>query len=140
MKTFDKKTMIRWKVYIDRSKMYIGYVQFLLIIFVFIRSLGDNPVTHFVFNSPAVSVPIILVLFLAASLVLGYFDSKFGFREEEIRNHARSNPVLMEIQQSLHQLNKKIERMESAINKGTESQSSEVFDDMTTGVTGRENH
>lgn len=106
--------MIRWKVYIDRSKMYIGYVQFLLIIFVFIKSLGDNPVTTFVFTSPMAAVPIILVLFVLFSLVIGYLDSRLGFREEEIRNHAKSNPVLMDIQQSLNELNEKIAQIEQA--------------------------
>ena len=101
----NKKSLIRWKVYIDRSKMYIGYVQFLLIIFVFIKSLGDNLVTEFVFNSPLIAVPIILVIFVLASLVIGYLDSRLGFREEEIRNHSKSNPVLMDIQKS-HKWNK----------------------------------
>ena len=92
--------------------MYIGYVQFLLIIFVFIKSLGDNPVTEFVFNSPIIAVPIILVIFIIASLILGYLDSRLGFREEEIRNHSKSNPVLMDIQKSLNELNDKVAKME----------------------------
>jgi len=92
--------------------MYIGYVQFLLIIFVFIKSLGDNPVTEFVFNSPMIAVPIILVIFVVASLLLGYLDSRLGFREEEIRNHSKSNPVLMDIQKSLNELNAKVAQME----------------------------
>ena len=92
--------------------MYIGYVQFLLIIFVFIKSLGDNSVTEFVFTSPMLAVPIILVIFVLASLVIGYLDSRLGIREEEIRNHSKSNPVLMDIQKSLSELNDKIERME----------------------------
>jgi len=92
--------------------MYIGYVQFLLIIFVFIKSLGDNPVTEFVFNSPMIAVPIILVIFVIASLLLGYLDSRLGFREEEIRNHSKSNPVLMDIQKSLNELNDKVAQME----------------------------
>jgi len=112
MNRFNKKTLIRWKVYIDRSKMYIGYVQFLLIIFVFIKSLGSNALTDFVFTTPALSVPIILVVFVLASLVVGYLDSKMGIREEEIRNHSRSNPVLMEIQKSIEQLNVKLARIE----------------------------
>ena len=111
---FNKKSLIRWKVYIDRSKMYIGYVQFLLIIFVFIKSLGDNLVTEFVFNSPMIAVPIILVIFVIASLLLGYLDSRLGFREEEIRNHSKSNPVLMEIQKSLNELNDKVAQMEQS--------------------------
>lgn len=92
--------------------MYIGYIQFLLIIFVFIRSLGDNALTEFVFSAPILSVPLILVLFVFASLVLGYLDSRLGLREEEIRNHSRSNPVLMEIQASIGELNRKLESLE----------------------------
>ena len=109
---FNKKSLIRWKVYIDRSKMYMGYIQFLLIIFVTIESLGDNPIKDFVFTSPMVAFPIILVLFFLFSLVIGYLDSRLGFREEEIRNHSKSNPVLMDIQKSLTELNAKVAKME----------------------------
>ena len=109
----NKQTLIRWKVYIDRSKMYIGYIQFLLIIFVFINSLDNNPVSQFVLERPLIAVPIILVLFVICSLILGYLDSKLGFREEEIRNHARSNPVLRQIQTSLDEVNAKIDRLEN---------------------------
>ncbi len=54
----------------------------------------------------------ILVLFVVSSLILGYLDSKLGFREEEIRNHARSNPVLRKIQESLDELNTKVDGLE----------------------------
>lgn len=92
--------------------MYIGYVQFLLIIFVFIKSLGDNFITEFVFTSPMIAVPIILITFVLLSLIIGYLDSRLGFREEEIRNHSKSNPVLMDIQKSLAELNTRIAIME----------------------------
>lgn len=112
MRRLDKRTLIRWKVYIDRSKMYIGYIQFLLIIFVFIKSLGENSFTEIVFGFPYLSIPIILILFLLASLVLGYMDSRLGFREEEIRNHSKSNPILTEISISLRELHKKVDEIE----------------------------
>ena len=112
IKGFNKQTLIRWKVYIDQSKMYIGYIQFLLIIFVFINSLDNNPVSQFVLEKPLIAVPVILVLFVLCSLVLGYMDSKLGFREEEIRNHARSNPVLRQIQTSLDEVNSKLDKLE----------------------------
>lgn len=118
---FNKRTLIRWKVYIDRSKMYIGYIQFLLIIFVFINSLESNPVSQFVVDRPLIAVPLILVLFVVCSLILGYLDSKLGFREEEIRNHAHSNPVLRKIQLSIDELNVKVDK----INKERGSGSSE---------------
>ena len=94
--------------------MYIGYIQFLLIIFVFINSLDNNPVSQFVLEKPLIAVPVILVLFVLCSLVLGYMDSKLGFREEEIRNHARSNPVLRQIQISLDEVNSKLDKLEKS--------------------------
>ncbi len=112
-KGFNKQTLIRWKVYIDRSKMYIGYIQFLLIIFVFINSLDNNPVSQFVLEEPLIAVPLILALFVLCSLILGYMDSKLGFREEEIRNHSRSNPVLRKLQTSLDELNSKVDKLEN---------------------------
>ena len=113
---FNKKAFIRWKGYIDRSKMYIGYIQFLLIIFVFIKSLGDNSVTDFVFTNPLIAIPVILIIFVFFSLTIGYLDSRLGFREEEIRNHSKSNPVLMDIQKSIAELNDKITQMEKSKN------------------------
>ena len=109
---FNKRTLIRWKVYIDRSKMYIGYIQFLLIIFVFINSLKDNPISQFVVERPLLAVPLILALFVVCSLILGYLDSKLGFREEEITNHAHSNPVLRKIQLSIDELSVKVDKLD----------------------------
>ena len=97
--------------------MYIGYIQFLLIIFVFIKSFGENTFTDLVFQFPYVSIPIILVVFVFCSLVLGYIDSKLGLREEEIRNHSKSNPVLTEISTSLIELHRKVEEIEKQNNR-----------------------
>lgn len=106
----DKKKMIRWKVYFDRSRMYIGYLQFLLIIFVFIKSFDNNLFIDYVFKHSLVTLPVVLLLFILLSLVIGYIDSKLGLREEELRNFSKSNPVLMDIQKSLKELRDQIDR------------------------------
>jgi len=62
-----------------------------------------------IFKYAIISIPVALILFILLSLVLGYFDSKLGFREEELRNLSRSNPVLMEMLDQLKELNEKIE-------------------------------
>ena len=109
----DRKKLIRWKVYIDRSRMYIGYIQFFLIIYVFIKSIGDNAFTEYVFTHSLVALPVLLFLFIFLSLVIGYIDSKLGLREEEIRNFSKSNPVLMDIQKSLNELQGKVDELMS---------------------------
>jgi hypothetical protein len=109
----NKRTIIRWKVYFDRSRMYIGYIQFFLIGIVFLKSFKDNPWGEWIFKYAIVSIPIAFFLFVILSLVLGYFDSKLGLREEEQRNLSRSNPVMMEMLDQLKELNKKIELLET---------------------------
>ncbi len=108
----NKKTLIRWKVYFDRSRVYIGYLQFFLLGIVSIQSFKDEQWAEMIFKYALVSIPVGLVLFILLSLILGYLDSKLGFREEELRNLSKSNPVMMEMLDQLKEINKKIESLE----------------------------
>jgi hypothetical protein len=105
---FNKRSLIRWKVYFDRSRMYIGYLQFFLIGVVFIQSFKDQPWGDLIFKYALISIPVLFILFIFFSLLIGYVDSKFGFREEELRNLSKSNPVMMEILESVKDLKKEI--------------------------------
>jgi len=109
----NKRSIIRWKVYFDRSRMYIGYIQFFLIGIVFLKSFKDNPWGEWIFKYAIISIPIAFLLFVILSLLLGYFDSKLGLREEEQRNLSRSNPIMMEMLDQLKELNKKIELLDT---------------------------
>lgn len=109
---FNKRAIIRWKVYFDRSRMYIGYIQFFLIGIVFLQSFKDKPWGEFIFNYSLIAIPVALLLFILLSLILGYLDSKLGFREEELRNLSSSNPVLMEILSSLNELKEDIRKVQ----------------------------
>lgn len=108
----NKRTLIRWKIYFDRSRMYIGYIQFFLIGIVFLQSFKDRPWGEFIFNYAIISIPVALVLFVLVSLILGYLDSKLGLREEELRNLSKSNPIMMEMLDKLKELNNKIDLLE----------------------------
>ena len=104
----NRRTIIRWKVYFDRSRMYIGYIQFFLIGIVFLQSFKDKPWGEIIFKYALISIPVAVILFISLSLVLGYLDSKLGFREEELRNLSNSNPVLMEMLDQLKEINKRL--------------------------------
>jgi hypothetical protein len=110
--TLNKRSLIRWKIYFDRSRMYIGYIQFFLIGIVFLQSFKDKSWGEFIFKNALISIPIALVLFIILSLILGYLDSKLGLREEEFRNLSRSNPVMMEMLEQLKKINEKLESKE----------------------------
>lgn len=108
----NKRSFIRWKVYVDRSRMYIGYIQFFLIGIVFLESFKEKDWGRFIFQHALISIPVFLLLFILLSLILGYFDSKLGFREEELRNLSKSNPVMMEMLDQLMEMNRKIDQLE----------------------------
>ena len=105
----NKRTFVRWKIYIDRARMYIGYIQFFMIGIVFFESFKDKTLGKLVYEYIYISIPVLFLLFLFCSLVLGYLDSRLGFKEEEQRNISKSNPVLMEILQSLKRLEKEVQ-------------------------------
>jgi hypothetical protein len=105
----NKRTIIRWKIYIDRSRMYIGYIQFFLIGYVFLKDFKDTTWGELIFNHKLISIPLSIILFVILSLILGFIDTHLGFREEEFRNLSKSNPVMMEMMQTLKEIKKKLE-------------------------------
>lgn len=108
----NKKSLIRWKIYFDRSRMYIGYIQFFLIGIVFLQSFKGGHLGELFFKYAIISIPIALILFIILSLVLGYLDTKLGFREEELRNLSKSNPVMMEMLDSLKEIKEQLRSLE----------------------------
>jgi hypothetical protein len=78
---FNKKSLIRWKVYIDRARMYIGYLQFFMIGFIFLerfydKEIGDTgkTVEEFVDDNIWYVMPALFIAFIVLSLILGFLD------------------------------------------------------------------
>ncbi|WKN41550.1 hypothetical protein [Tunicatimonas pelagia] len=109
----NKPTLIRWKVYIDRARMYIGYIQFFMIGVVFMEAFRDEPFGQLIFQYIYISIPILFVLFIVGSIIIGYLDSRFGLREEELRNLSSSNPVLRDIQRELSEIKQTVQHLET---------------------------
>jgi hypothetical protein len=108
----NKRSLIRWKIYIDRSRMYIGYIQFFLIAYVFLNDFKNTPWGGLIFKYAIYSVPVAIVLFIFLSLILGYLDTKLGLREEEMNNLSRYNPVMMEMLETLKGIQGKLNILE----------------------------
>lgn len=94
---FNKKTFVRWKIYIDRARMYIGYISFLMIAFMFLNDFKNDNIRNFLDENKLISYSMVMVLFIVFSLILGRLDTKLGLRKEEMRNSSSENPVLMDI-------------------------------------------
>ena len=111
----NKRSVIRWKVYIDRSRMYIGYIQFFLIGFVFLKSFENQNINELLFRYLWISIPVSIILFILLSLLLGYMDSKLGLRQEEQRNLSYSNPVMMEMLETIRELRDEIHTLKEKL-------------------------
>lgn len=93
----NKKAFVRWKIYIDRARMYIGYISFIMIAFMFLNDFKNESIRYFLDENKFITYPVVMVLFIVFSLILGRMDTKLGVRKEEMRNASIENPVLMEI-------------------------------------------
>ena len=109
----NKKTLIRWKVYIDRARMYIGYVQFFMIGFVFLDAYKETSIGVLIFENILISVPIMFLIFIILSLLVGRLDTLMGLREEELRNSSTSNPVMREILANLESVKQELKELKS---------------------------
>ncbi len=109
----NKKSLIRWKIYIDRARMYIGYVQFLMIGFVFLKAYKDSTLGALIFDHLLLSIPLLFLIFIGFALVLGRLDTVFGLREEELRNSSSSNPVMREMLTKMEELKNEIKALKT---------------------------
>lgn len=113
----NRETLIRWKIYIDRAKMYVGYVQFLMIAFVLLDAYKESYLGKLIFENMMVSVPIIFLIFIILSLVLGRIDTLLGLREEELRNSTNSNPVMRDILRTMNEIKEELEKLKADKNR-----------------------
>lgn len=111
----NKRTLIRWKVYIDRARMYIGYAQFLMILFVLLEAYKNTVIGDLIFNNLLISMPILFMLFIALSLIIGRLDTVFGLREEELRNASTSNPVMRDLLTKVSELTEEIRELKEKV-------------------------
>lgn len=100
----NKKAFVRWKIYIDRARMYIGYISFVMIAYLFLNDFENEWIRSFLDDNKFITYPVVMLLFMVFSLILGRLDTKFGLRKEELRNASSENPVLMEILEKVNNI------------------------------------
>lgn len=97
MALINKDKIIRLKIHFDRARMYIGYIQFLMILFVTLNSFNSSFINDYLFKYWYLNFPIILILFVLICIIIGYLDLKLGFREKENAKLSTQNPVVIKI-------------------------------------------
>jgi len=94
-----------------KIKANIGYAQFLMILFVLLEAYKDTTIGVLIFNNLLISTPILFLLFIGLSLVIGRLDAVFGLREEELRNASTSNPVMRELLSKINELTEEVREL-----------------------------
>ncbi len=107
----DRKTLIRWKIYIDRAKMYVGYIQFLMIAFVLLEAYKESYLGKLIFENMVISIPVIFLIFIVLSLIIGRIDTLLGLREEELRNSSTSNPVMRDVLENMQAIKRELKEL-----------------------------
>ncbi|PLX11146.1 MAG: hypothetical protein C0597_15550 [Marinilabiliales bacterium] len=113
----DKKALIRWKVYLDRSKMYIGYINLFMMVTIFLGAIKNTGIGKFLIENVYVAIPVLIILFIFFALLLGYWDSRLGIRSEEMRNLSSQNPIQMEILDTIRRIKEEQEILIEKINE-----------------------
>lgn len=126
--------IVRLKVYMDRSRMYSGYVQFFMMGWLFFNSFKSSLTPIFI-RHPLISGLSGFFLFIFGSMFVGWLDLKLGFFQEEAKRHSSLNPIYTEILQGIAEVNrqnkenaKRLQTIEGYVGLHPEPESNEPAD------------
>ena len=105
-----KKGIISTKIYFDRARMYLGYINFFMLNIVLLNSSENGFIANMVNQNRILWIPVLFVFYAAVLVFIGFLDTKLGFRQEEMRNNAVHNPVLMEMINSINEIKKEVKK------------------------------
>lgn len=91
--------------------MYLGYIQFFMIGIVFFKSFKDKPIGALIFKYAFISIPILFLLFIFFSILLGYLESRLGLKEEEQRKLTSTNPVMMKLLNDVDEIKEELKKL-----------------------------
>ena len=74
-----------------------------------VNDFKDQTIRTFLDENKWVTYPLMMVVFVVFSLILGRLDTKLGLRKEEMRNAATENPVTMEMLNDLKEIKAKLD-------------------------------
>ncbi|MFN8259010.1 MAG: hypothetical protein U0W24_25195 [Bacteroidales bacterium] len=109
----NKSTFVRWKIHIDRSRMYLGYIQFFMMGIVFFKAFEDEPIGKLIFRYAFISIPVLFLSFIFFSILLGYWESRLGLKEEEQKKLTSHNPLMMELIKDIKEIKSELSKKEN---------------------------
>ena len=109
----SKQKFITLKIYFDRARMYLGYINFFMLTLVLLQSFENELLHSLMKEYRLILVPVLVLLYGAVLLFIGFLDTKLGFRQEELRNNASVNPVMQELLGTIHEIHKDVQQIKA---------------------------
>jgi len=91
----NAKRAAKYKIYFDRSRVYLSYFQLIMILKIFLSDIGIDSMGWTV---------ICLLVCTALMFVIGWLDTYLGIRAREMENNTYVNPFMTEILTKLNKL------------------------------------
>ena len=93
------RRIVAIKVYFDRARGYIGYIQTFMIVILLVNSLE--------WEVNLLEYAILFVLFFIISIFVGWMDTKLNIRKYEYENQSEQNKYATEVLDIVKQINEK---------------------------------
>jgi hypothetical protein len=107
-KAKSRRVLVNLKIYFDRARMYLGYINFFMLNLVLINSYDSGTMGKLLNEHQLIVIPGLILFYFLLLLIIGYLDTRFGFRQEEMRNNALNNPILMKMVSSIEEIEKEL--------------------------------
>ena len=105
-----KRKIIAFKIYFDRARMYLGYINFFILNLVLINSFDNPEIKEIINEYKLMVIPVLFVVYMLLLIFIGYMDTKLGFRQEEMRNNASINPVMQDLIKTVNDIRDEIKK------------------------------
>jgi len=104
--------LVKLKVFFDRSRMYVSYIQFFMIGIMLLQSFKDTAFGVYVFAHAIWTMPLALIVMTLIALSIGFLDLHLGIFSAEQKRISERNPVLNELNKKLDSIIDKIKSHE----------------------------
>ena len=100
----SRTLIVSLKIYFDRARMYLGYINFFMLNLVLINSFGEGRIGDLLKEYQHIFIPLLILFYILLLLFIGYLDTRLGLRQEEMRNNASVNPVMQDLLKSIDEI------------------------------------
>ena len=108
-----KKLYARWKVNLDRSRVYFGYIQFFMIGIVLLKDYQHTIIGKWVFTHQLISMPLLILLTIFLSIAVGWLDKRLKLRDYESTEVNNHNPEVMKILKTVEEIKEHLQKTET---------------------------